>query len=143
MDYCLSNCFSDGSSSIEIISNMLSVTGTQEGIFLIHVFICPYVCVVKIIICASYNELLIDSFIISIISFFFVTGTAKSTFSPFSGKLLGCYIGKCSGSIRSIVRHPELPLIASCGEATSREACFCPLGMLWFHWAFWIASVTI
>ncbi|ONM23903.1 Transducin/WD40 repeat-like superfamily protein, partial [Zea mays] len=32
-----------------------------------------------------------------------------------TGKLLGCYIGKCSGSIRSIVRHPELPLIASCG----------------------------
>lgn len=31
------------------------------------------------------------------------------------GKLLGCYVGKCSGSIRSIVRHPELPLIASCG----------------------------
>ncbi|KAK7256256.1 hypothetical protein RIF29_29695 [Crotalaria pallida] len=32
-----------------------------------------------------------------------------------TGKLLGCYIGKCSGSIRSIVRHPELPVIASCG----------------------------
>uniref|UniRef100_A0A0E0Q8R7 Uncharacterized protein n=1 Tax=Oryza rufipogon TaxID=4529 RepID=A0A0E0Q8R7_ORYRU len=33
----------------------------------------------------------------------------------FPGKLLGCFAGKCSGSIRSIVRHPELPLIASCG----------------------------
>uniref|UniRef100_A0A0E0I1U5 Uncharacterized protein n=1 Tax=Oryza nivara TaxID=4536 RepID=A0A0E0I1U5_ORYNI len=33
----------------------------------------------------------------------------------FPGKLLGCFVGKCSGSIRSIVRHPELPLIASCG----------------------------
>ncbi|GER36288.1 transducin/WD40 repeat-like superfamily protein [Striga asiatica] len=32
-----------------------------------------------------------------------------------TGKLLGCFIGKCSGSIRSIVRHPELPVIASCG----------------------------
>ncbi|KAJ6339621.1 hypothetical protein OIU77_007549 [Salix suchowensis] len=33
----------------------------------------------------------------------------------FSGKLLGCFIGKCSGSIRSVTRHPELPVIASCG----------------------------
>ncbi|KAL2465441.1 Transducin/WD40 repeat-like superfamily protein [Abeliophyllum distichum] len=32
-----------------------------------------------------------------------------------TGKLLGCFIGKCSGSIRSIARHPELPIIASCG----------------------------
>ncbi|KAK4268007.1 hypothetical protein QN277_024715 [Acacia crassicarpa] len=32
-----------------------------------------------------------------------------------TGKLLGCFTGKCSGSIRSIVRHPELPIIASCG----------------------------
>ncbi|KAH6799226.1 Transducin/WD40 repeat-like superfamily protein [Perilla frutescens var. frutescens] len=32
-----------------------------------------------------------------------------------TGKLLGCFIGKCSGSIRSIARHPELPVIASCG----------------------------
>ncbi|GFP98313.1 WD repeat-containing protein 74 [Phtheirospermum japonicum] len=32
-----------------------------------------------------------------------------------TGKLLGCFIGKCCGSIRSIVRHPELPVIASCG----------------------------
>ncbi|KAK6148093.1 hypothetical protein DH2020_019005 [Rehmannia glutinosa] len=32
-----------------------------------------------------------------------------------TGKLLGCFIGKCSGSIRSVVRHPELPVIASCG----------------------------
>ncbi|KAK7396786.1 hypothetical protein VNO78_17945 [Psophocarpus tetragonolobus] len=32
-----------------------------------------------------------------------------------TGKLLGCFSGKCSGSIRSIVRHPELPVIASCG----------------------------
>lgn len=33
-----------------------------------------------------------------------------------TGKLLGCFLGKCSGSIRSIARHPELPVIASCGE---------------------------
>ncbi|KAL9439016.1 hypothetical protein AB3S75_024638 [Citrus x aurantiifolia] len=32
-----------------------------------------------------------------------------------TGKLLGCFIGKCSGSIRSIARHPTLPIIASCG----------------------------
>ncbi|XP_060195436.1 uncharacterized protein LOC132624717 [Lycium barbarum] len=31
------------------------------------------------------------------------------------GKLLGSFLGKCSGSIKSIVRHPELPVIASCG----------------------------
>ena len=29
---------------------------------------------------------------------------------------MGCFIGKCSGSIRSIARHPELPVIASCGK---------------------------
>lgn len=32
-----------------------------------------------------------------------------------TGKLLGCFIGKCSGSIKSIARHHELPVIASCG----------------------------
>ncbi|KAK1407241.1 hypothetical protein QVD17_38855 [Tagetes erecta] len=32
-----------------------------------------------------------------------------------TGKLLGCFLGKCSGSIRSIARHPNLPVIASCG----------------------------
>ncbi|XP_057438943.1 LOW QUALITY PROTEIN: uncharacterized protein LOC130730832 [Lotus japonicus] len=32
-----------------------------------------------------------------------------------TGKMLGGFTGKCSGSIRSIVRHPELPVIASCG----------------------------
>ncbi|XP_021286497.1 WD repeat-containing protein 74 [Herrania umbratica] len=32
-----------------------------------------------------------------------------------TGKLLGCFLGKCSGSVRSIARHPELPVIASCG----------------------------
>eukprot|EP00252_Welwitschia_mirabilis_P022640 TRINITY_DN6186_c0_g1_i1.p1 TRINITY_DN6186_c0_g1~~TRINITY_DN6186_c0_g1_i1.p1 ORF type:complete len:406 (+),score=87.04 TRINITY_DN6186_c0_g1_i1:155-1372(+) len=30
-------------------------------------------------------------------------------------KLLGCFKGKCSGSIRSIAKHPDMPLIASCG----------------------------
>ncbi|RRT53820.1 hypothetical protein B296_00044550 [Ensete ventricosum] len=29
---------------------------------------------------------------------------------------MGCFIGKCSGSIRSIARHTELPMIASCGK---------------------------
>ncbi|KAH7867148.1 hypothetical protein Vadar_029470 [Vaccinium darrowii] len=32
-----------------------------------------------------------------------------------TGKLLGCFVGKCSGSIRSVARHPELPVLASCG----------------------------
>lgn len=32
-----------------------------------------------------------------------------------TGKLLGCFLGKCSGSIRSITRHPEHSVIASCG----------------------------
>ncbi|CAO2839690.1 unnamed protein product [Amaranthus hypochondriacus] len=32
-----------------------------------------------------------------------------------TGKLLGCFLGKCSGSIRSIVRHPAHSVIASCG----------------------------
>ncbi|XP_074317182.1 uncharacterized protein LOC141653347 isoform X2 [Silene latifolia] len=32
-----------------------------------------------------------------------------------TGKVLGCFVGKCSGSIRSIARHPEHSIIASCG----------------------------
>lgn len=44
------------------------------------------------------------------------TGTGDlASFDMRTGKLLGCYVGKCCGSIRSIVKHPELPLIASCG----------------------------
>ncbi|XP_077227907.1 transducin/WD40 repeat-like superfamily protein [Tasmannia lanceolata] len=45
-------------------------------------------------------------------------GTGSGDLASFdmrTGKLLGCFIGKCCGSIRSIARHPELPLIASCG----------------------------
>ncbi|XP_020973112.1 uncharacterized protein LOC107625103 isoform X2 [Arachis ipaensis] len=38
-----------------------------------------------------------------------------ASFDIRTGKLLGCFTGKCSGSIRSIVRHPELPVVASCG----------------------------
>ncbi|XP_057970367.1 uncharacterized protein LOC131159456 isoform X1 [Malania oleifera] len=38
-----------------------------------------------------------------------------ASFDIRTGKLLGCFLGKCSGSIRSIARHPELPVIASCG----------------------------
>ncbi|XP_065031724.1 uncharacterized protein LOC135654667 isoform X2 [Musa acuminata AAA Group] len=41
--------------------------------------------------------------------------TRWQSISLFSRKLIGCFIGKCSGSIRSIARHPELPMIASCG----------------------------
>lgn len=45
-------------------------------------------------------------------------GTALGDLASFdmrTGKVLGCFVGKCSGSIRSITRHPELPIIASCG----------------------------
>ncbi|WCJ36229.1 Transducin/WD40 repeat-like superfamily protein [Euphorbia peplus] len=38
-----------------------------------------------------------------------------ASFDIRTGKLLGCFLGKCSGSIRSIARHPDLPVIASCG----------------------------
>ncbi|GMN64373.1 hypothetical protein TIFTF001_033449 [Ficus carica] len=38
-----------------------------------------------------------------------------SAFDIRTGKLLGSFLGKCSGSIRSIARHPELPVVASCG----------------------------
>ncbi|KAJ0973088.1 hypothetical protein J5N97_021047 [Dioscorea zingiberensis] len=38
-----------------------------------------------------------------------------ASFDMRTGKLLGCFVGKCSGSIRSIARHPKLPIIASCG----------------------------
>ncbi|XP_060177960.1 uncharacterized protein LOC132607899 [Lycium barbarum] len=39
-----------------------------------------------------------------------------ASFDIRTGKLLGSFLGKCSGSIKSIVRHPELPVIASCGD---------------------------
>ncbi|CAI0407818.1 unnamed protein product [Linum tenue] len=38
-----------------------------------------------------------------------------ASFDTRTGKLLGCFLGKCSGSIRSIARHPDHPVIASCG----------------------------
>ncbi|EPS73907.1 hypothetical protein M569_00848, partial [Genlisea aurea] len=38
-----------------------------------------------------------------------------ASFDMRTGKLLGCFVGKCCGSIRSIVRHTQLPVIASCG----------------------------
>ncbi|KMZ61084.1 putative WD-repeat protein [Zostera marina] len=45
-------------------------------------------------------------------------GTSKGELAAFdmrTGKLLGSFIGKCSGSIRSIARHPEQPVLVSCG----------------------------
>lgn len=45
-------------------------------------------------------------------------GTGSGDLASFdmrTGKLLGSFKGKCSGSIRSIAKHPELPVIASCG----------------------------
>ncbi|VFR00950.1 unnamed protein product [Cuscuta campestris] len=38
-----------------------------------------------------------------------------ASFDMRTGKLLGCFIGKSSGSIRCIARHPELPVMGSCG----------------------------
>lgn len=38
-----------------------------------------------------------------------------ASFDMRTGKLLGSFLGKCCGSIRSIARHLELPVIASCG----------------------------
>ncbi|KAG6410195.1 hypothetical protein SASPL_128247 [Salvia splendens] len=38
-----------------------------------------------------------------------------ASFDIRTGKLIGCFVGKCSGSIRSIARHPEQPVIVSCG----------------------------
>lgn len=37
------------------------------------------------------------------------------------GKLLGRFSGKCSGSIKSIARHPELPVLASCGKCLGEQ----------------------
>ncbi|CAN8290845.1 unnamed protein product [Cochlearia groenlandica] len=45
-------------------------------------------------------------------------GNASADLSAFdirTGKLLGSFLGKCSGSIRSVVRHPHHQVIASCG----------------------------
>nr|VDD06277.1 unnamed protein product [Brassica rapa] len=45
-------------------------------------------------------------------------GNASADLAAFdirTGKLLGNFLGKCSGSIRSVVRHPHHPVIASCG----------------------------
>ncbi|XP_024027729.1 WD repeat-containing protein 74 [Morus notabilis] len=38
-----------------------------------------------------------------------------SAFDMRTGKLLGSFLGKCSGSIKSIARLPEHPVVASCG----------------------------
>lgn len=45
-------------------------------------------------------------------------GTGSGDLASFdmrTGKLLGSFKGKCSGSIRSIAMHPELPVVAACG----------------------------
>ncbi|CAH8389559.1 unnamed protein product [Eruca vesicaria subsp. sativa] len=45
-------------------------------------------------------------------------GNASADLAAFdirTGKLLGNFLGKCSGSIRSVVRHPQHQVIASCG----------------------------
>lgn len=42
-------------------------------------------------------------------------GGDLACFDMRTGKLVGGFKGKCAGSIRSVVRHPVLPMIASCG----------------------------
>ena len=127
---------------VKDIKLVISNTVTEEN-GLIYVT-CTGSQIPSCLCCGSDDELPFDSFIIAIsILIFLCYQNCKINISPpfFSGKLLGCYIGKCSGSIRSIVRHPELPLIASCGEATSRKAYLFLLGCL-FHLTFQIVSVT-
>eukprot|EP00249_Psilotum_nudum_P020574 c27764_g1_i4 orf=28-1152(+) len=49
-------------------------------------------------------------------SVFVGTGSGDlGSFDMRTGKFLGGFKGKCTGSIRSIARHPELPIIATCG----------------------------
>lgn len=57
-----------------------------------------------------------------------------------AGKLLGSFLGKCSGSIRSIVRHRERPVIASCGKYF--DSCYMvfvffivPKAYLWIYFS--------
>ncbi|CAN6466797.1 unnamed protein product [Victoria cruziana] len=38
-----------------------------------------------------------------------------AAFDMRTGKMFGSFVGKCCGSIKSIARHPELPVLASCG----------------------------
>ncbi|XP_031497015.1 uncharacterized protein LOC116262087 [Nymphaea colorata] len=38
-----------------------------------------------------------------------------ASFDMRTGKMIGSFVGKCCGSIKSIARHPELPVLASCG----------------------------
>ncbi|XP_010540526.1 PREDICTED: WD repeat-containing protein 74-like [Tarenaya hassleriana] len=45
-------------------------------------------------------------------------GNASGDLASFdirTGKMMGCFVGKCSGSIRAVVRHPHHHVIASCG----------------------------
>ncbi|ERN08312.1 ribosome biogenesis protein NSA1 [Amborella trichopoda] len=45
-------------------------------------------------------------------------GTGSGDIANFdmrTGKSVGSFNGKCSGSIKSIARHPELPVLTSCG----------------------------
>lgn len=42
-------------------------------------------------------------------------GGDLACFDMRTGKVVGGFKGKCAGSIRSVARHPVLPLIASCG----------------------------
>ncbi|KAK1319336.1 hypothetical protein QJS10_CPB04g01769 [Acorus calamus] len=44
-----------------------------------------------------------------------------ASFDIRTGRLLGSFVGKCSGSIRSIAKHPELPVLASCAPLRAVE----------------------
>lgn len=70
------------------------------------------------VISVSFRESPIKAVAEDIDGYTIYVGTGSGDLASFdmrTGKLLGCYVGKCCGSIRSIARHPELPVIASCG----------------------------
>ncbi|KAJ0048243.1 hypothetical protein Pint_15661 [Pistacia integerrima] len=60
-----------------------------------------------------------------------------------TGKLLGCFAGKCSGSIRSIVRHPTLPVIASCGEYLDAPLHLDLSGQLFAHLGYKVTATSL
>jgi hypothetical protein len=59
------------------------------------------------------------SFVSVVFQLTFLTDICFDIILITTGKMLGSFTGKCSGSIRSIVRHPDLPVVASCGEQYS------------------------
>ncbi|KAL6297673.1 hypothetical protein ACE6H2_005815 [Prunus campanulata] len=71
------------------------------------------------VISFDFRETAIKSVVEDLDGYTIYVGNGSGDLASFdirTGKLLGCFLGKCSGSIRSIARHPEFPVIASCGE---------------------------